>query len=309
MKLPTGQIYAKAMLDELGVVGLVDVREVAAQLKLELNEVEVDGFDGALIRAEGVSFGAIAVRRGILEDGRKNFTIAHEIGHYVLPGHEKCDEVCLDTDVGNWSDAGKQLEREADEFAAELLIPTCLRSPSLLRNNAVPSNHQRGGYGLSSLFVGHGVAILRPRRLMRARLSGARSGGQLGRGHPKCSIFSSSVENIWRRAHSLALCLRAAKREGDSPTSRSSRPVDRQSSPERGCRDLGTVYFSQELSERSIAALDQGTDQQAGRHRGLAPGTRSLWLGLCQTAPLNEEAPRERTICHIAPKSNGPSTR
>jgi hypothetical protein len=124
MKLPTGQIYAKAMLDELGIVGLADVREVAAQLKLELNEVEVDGFDGALIRAEGVSFGAIAVRRGILEDGRKNFTIAHEIGHYVLPGHDKCNEVCLETDVGNWSDASKQLERDADEFAAELLIPT-----------------------------------------------------------------------------------------------------------------------------------------------------------------------------------------
>jgi hypothetical protein len=129
MKLPTGQIYAKAMLDELGIVGLVDVRQVAAQLKLELNEVDVDGFDGALIRAEGVSFGAIAVRRGILEDGRKNFTIAHEIGHYVLPGHDKCDEVCLDTDVGNWSDASKQLEREADEFAAELLIPTSYARP------------------------------------------------------------------------------------------------------------------------------------------------------------------------------------
>lgn len=129
MKLSTGQIYAKAMLNELGIVGLADVREVAAQLKLELNEVEVDGFDGALIRAEGVSFGAIAVRRGILEEGRKNFTIAHEIGHYVLPGHEKCDDVCLDTDIGNWSDAGRQLEREADEFAAELLIPTSYARP------------------------------------------------------------------------------------------------------------------------------------------------------------------------------------
>jgi hypothetical protein len=129
MKLPTGQIYAQAMLDELGIVGLADVREVAAQLNLELNEVEVDGFDGALIRVEGASFGAIAIRRGILEEGRKNFTIAHEIGHYVLPGHEKCDELCLDTDVGNWSDAGKQLEREADGFAAELLIPTAYARP------------------------------------------------------------------------------------------------------------------------------------------------------------------------------------
>ena len=35
MKLPTGQIYAKAMLDELGVVGVTDVRDVAAQLELK----------------------------------------------------------------------------------------------------------------------------------------------------------------------------------------------------------------------------------------------------------------------------------
>ena len=37
--------------------------------------------------------------------------------------------MCLDTDVGNWSDVGKQLEREADEFAAELLIPTSYARP------------------------------------------------------------------------------------------------------------------------------------------------------------------------------------
>jgi hypothetical protein len=43
--------------------------------------------------------------------------------------------------------------------------PGCLRSSSLLRNSAVPSNHQRSGDGLSSLFVGHGLAILRPRAL------------------------------------------------------------------------------------------------------------------------------------------------
>jgi hypothetical protein len=129
MKLPTGQIYAKAMLEELRVVGLADVRAIAAQLRLELNEVEVEGFDGALIRAEGASFGAIAIRRDIAEEGRKNFTIAHEIGHFVLPGHENCDEVCLDSDIGNWSDAGKTLEREADEFAAELLIPTAYARP------------------------------------------------------------------------------------------------------------------------------------------------------------------------------------
>ena len=39
--------------------------------------------------------------------------------------------------VGNWSDAGKKLEREADEFAAELLIPTSYARPRF--SESVPS--------------------------------------------------------------------------------------------------------------------------------------------------------------------------
>lgn len=101
------------------------MREIAGALRLSIREVGADGFEGALIRAKDLAMGAIVVRESIREAGRKNFTIAHEIGHFVLPSHDRVSLACTAAEVGDWSDvpAGRKFEREADEFAAELLMP------------------------------------------------------------------------------------------------------------------------------------------------------------------------------------------
>jgi hypothetical protein len=117
-----GPVYARALLAELRQE-FADVREVASALELDLREVDADGFEGALIRAKGYPLGAVMIRESIREAGRKNFTIAHEIGHFVLPDHDRAEYVCTLSDIGNWGDLSRQLEREADEFAAELLMP------------------------------------------------------------------------------------------------------------------------------------------------------------------------------------------
>lgn len=122
-KVDRGPAYAKALLAELQVFGPANARVIAKQLQLDVNELDVKGFEGALVRAKGTPFGAIIVRDSIRESGRKNFTIAHEIGHFVLPGHENADLVCTSTEVGNWPDSAKEFEREANDFAAELLMP------------------------------------------------------------------------------------------------------------------------------------------------------------------------------------------
>jgi hypothetical protein len=122
-KVDRGPAYAKALLAELKVSGPANVRTIAKQLQLDVNELDANGFDGALVRAKGTPFGAIIVRGSIRESGRKNFTVAHEIGHFVLPGHENAELVCTSTEIGNWSDSAKEFEREANEFAAELLMP------------------------------------------------------------------------------------------------------------------------------------------------------------------------------------------
>jgi len=122
--LTKGAAYARALARELPG-GAGDLFRVAPRLGLEIREVPADGFDGALIRAHEVPLGAIVIRKSIREAGRKNFTLAHEIGHFLIPGHDH-ELVCTKSDIGNWGDGSKAIEREADDFAAELLMPSAL---------------------------------------------------------------------------------------------------------------------------------------------------------------------------------------
>ncbi len=125
-----GPVYARALLAELAQ-SHGGIHEIAAALGIDLLEVEADGFDGALIRANDVPLAEIVVRASIREAGRKNFTMAHELGHFVLPSHQRMSIACMASEIGNWADASRRtaLEREADEFAAELLMPSSLVEP------------------------------------------------------------------------------------------------------------------------------------------------------------------------------------
>ncbi|MEW7849528.1 ImmA/IrrE family metallo-endopeptidase [Massilia aurea] len=51
---------------------------------------------------------------------RQRFTVAHELGHFAL-GHEDAPR-----DTGNFQSSGDQRERQANRFAAELLMPSSL---------------------------------------------------------------------------------------------------------------------------------------------------------------------------------------
>lgn len=57
---------------------------------------------------------------------RQRFSIAHELGHY-LSGHESYnhDQIVVDPER-RYQDPSFQAEQEADEFAAELLMPSRL---------------------------------------------------------------------------------------------------------------------------------------------------------------------------------------
>jgi len=133
-----GPAYARALFEELGKDGpSPSLRSVASALRLEVREVAAEGFDGALVRAKDLPLGQIVVRESIREASRKNFTIAHEIGHFVLPGHADEDLVCTASDIANWGQRAKALEREADEFASELLMPASIVEP--IARSAPPS--------------------------------------------------------------------------------------------------------------------------------------------------------------------------
>ncbi len=111
---------ARELLDEYCIKEPSDlnVREIANGENLMIEEEETKGHAGRIfIDKEG---GLITIDRKIREEGRKNFTIAHEVGHYCI--EKEREYFCKHEDFhifGRTTD----IEREANIFAAELLMP------------------------------------------------------------------------------------------------------------------------------------------------------------------------------------------
>jgi Zn-dependent peptidase ImmA (M78 family) len=128
MKLTTAEPedFARSLLKRFNITKAVDLYELADKVGLRIKEVDARGFEGALVRVWNRPNGIIAIRRGIRENGRKRFTIAHEIGHYILPGHGKYERACKSENIESWRGGVPHQEVAANRFASELLLPTAL---------------------------------------------------------------------------------------------------------------------------------------------------------------------------------------
>lgn len=83
------------------------------------------GFDGGLFKMpEGKKGWGIIYNNAISSPGRINFTLAHEFGHYLIHRHAYPDGIhCGQQDMVRWDSTYSKTEREANEFAAMLLMP------------------------------------------------------------------------------------------------------------------------------------------------------------------------------------------
>ena len=100
---------------------------------LKIAEAEVSNFEGAIYfrpkKEEKPDRWFILYNPSIESIGRRNFTIAHEFGHYLnhrslIRRTKDASLECSQKSVlGIDSDAAKIIEREADEFASYLLMP------------------------------------------------------------------------------------------------------------------------------------------------------------------------------------------
>jgi len=82
-------------------------------------------FDGALYRAPGHRKGwGIIYNKAVRSPGRINFTLAHEFGHYLLHRQDYPDGIeCSQQDMVRWDSEYGQIEQQANDFAATLLMP------------------------------------------------------------------------------------------------------------------------------------------------------------------------------------------
>lgn len=115
--------YARRLLSELDINELpIYPRKIARRLGIFVWEKEADSsYDGYLISANGAW--GIMVNSSIRSKARKRFTVAHELGHYCIDHHNGTGYQCFGRDIGVISASARQDEREANEFAVELLMP------------------------------------------------------------------------------------------------------------------------------------------------------------------------------------------
>jgi hypothetical protein len=96
----------------------VPLRDVVSMLNLSLVERAQEPFSASEAALVPLGDGHAIELYGTRGDRRRRFTIAHEVGHFVLhPGRVRAERGGLNN-VGSQSQ-----EREADLFAAELLMP------------------------------------------------------------------------------------------------------------------------------------------------------------------------------------------
>ena len=82
-------------------------------------------FDGGLFKAPSNKKGwGIIYNNSITSQGRINFTLAHEFGHYLLHRIEHPDGInCNSQNITRWNSEYGQIEHQANVFAANLLMP------------------------------------------------------------------------------------------------------------------------------------------------------------------------------------------
>jgi len=83
------------------------------------------GFEGALFpAAEGKKGWGIIYNSAISSPGRVNFTLAHEFGHYLLHRLKYPEGItCGEQEMAAWDSEYRQIESQANDFAATLLMP------------------------------------------------------------------------------------------------------------------------------------------------------------------------------------------
>lgn len=116
----------------------LNVENVALNLGIKkIQELDDKNFEGVLVADAKKLTGYINVAASIREHTRRRFTIAHELGHFLITTHGN-QFSCTSYDLSNFNDKNKIMEVEANQFAAELLMPEQYFTKEIY--NKAPSN-------------------------------------------------------------------------------------------------------------------------------------------------------------------------
>jgi len=122
---------ALAFLKRFGADCGRSLEAVLPQIGLTLHFRDAESYEGALLRIKGVPLGYVVLSDRNREESRRRFTLAHELGHYLLPTQQELTQPCIKGLVECWDETVPAAEAEANGFAAEILMPRVKIQPFL----------------------------------------------------------------------------------------------------------------------------------------------------------------------------------
>lgn len=122
------KLEACKVIERFGIIRPEDIRLKDIAVALGVENVVEGPLEGAA--ASLVTLGEQTIIRISDRDtntGRKRFSIAHELGHFVLGHGHTLQKICSNHDLHTWYGGGE--EAQANTFAAELLLPSKFVEP------------------------------------------------------------------------------------------------------------------------------------------------------------------------------------
>ncbi len=117
--------YSDKIIDEIlrqnpHIQPPIPLEDIAKQAGISgISYQSLDGLEGALIANKCKTDGIILINDRTKNTKRHRFTLGHELGHFMIPKHGN-EMKCSISDMKNTK---KNIEEEANKFAAELLMP------------------------------------------------------------------------------------------------------------------------------------------------------------------------------------------
>ena len=126
MPLIKSVLTAQKLLHDLFIENIndIDLYEIASYYDIIVQHLPLKNADGRIVFGQNKAI--ISLNTNILYEGRKRFTLAHELGHYFL--HRKNITIHNDDALTLETFRNGSQETEANQFASELLMPSGLFS-------------------------------------------------------------------------------------------------------------------------------------------------------------------------------------
>lgn len=119
---------AEKLLQELGITEPeeIDLEAIAWHVGAKIKRRKLDGCEARIVGTDNKAIITVNTSSALV---RQQFSIGHEIGHWHY--HRGKSLICRSDEIGGHNSGNAILERQADKFASNLLLPNYILKPYL----------------------------------------------------------------------------------------------------------------------------------------------------------------------------------